>query len=47
MCRMSESLYCTPETNVTLYVNCVKLELKKELFGCHLADALDKVQAST
>ena len=30
MCGITESLYCTPETNVTLYVMCMLtiLELK-------------------
>ena len=28
MYRIVESLYCTPETNITLYVNCTGIKIK-------------------
>jgi len=26
-----ESLYCTPETNVTLYINYIEIKIKKKI----------------
>lgn len=41
--RSAESLYCTPETNVTLYVNHTGLEQKREILVCPPRASLSKL----
>ena len=40
MYRIVESLYCTPETNITLYVNHTGIKVKIKIFKNELSGCL-------